>query len=346
MKNPSLRFFVPILLGAALAAAPLTLTDEAENYRQLQAMPRERRVALLKNLDLFDKLDSSEQTKIRKLNAEIATKDPVNQTSYRLLMRRYQLWVSSLSKEQQEALRAADDPDARIKLAVEYRKKELQAVSSAHRIHGVRSGYYGLKAPSDAAFLLRIWQKMNAAQKVMAEKQDGQGKLEHEIRETNRRLLLIKPNSFHEEDLAPYKSRIDADDDFKRHIGILKPKGESEKTKKPDQAATKAEEQRVRTEQVFAQFLYFEDPAHKPRPVSQQNLEKFSAFCPDWFHSMLDPLSADDARNYLTIVYRQIFPDLLEINSNDWKPAKEKVTVAPGSPRPSAPKRSTSQVPL
>jgi hypothetical protein len=55
---------------------------------------------------------------------------------------------------------------------------------------------------------------------------------------------------------------------------------------------------------------------------------------------MIDPLSADDARNYLTIVYRLLFPEGSEIN-DDWKPSRAKAPIAPGASRPTQ-KRSGS----
>ena len=65
-------------------------------------MPRERRVALSENLERFDKLNPAEQAAIRKLDAEIARKDPVEQARYRSLLRRYHLWVNSLTDEEQK----------------------------------------------------------------------------------------------------------------------------------------------------------------------------------------------------------------------------------------------------
>jgi Protein of unknown function (DUF3106) len=339
MKKSSLRFFGPVLLGAAaLAASPVSLTDETENYRQLQAMPRERRVVLLENLERFDKLGPAEQEKIRKLNAQIASINPDEQPKYRSLMRRYQLWVSGLTEEQKETLRGTDDPEARFKLAIEYRKKELQAGSSAQRILGIRSGYFGLMPPIETANLLRVWNKLTQAQRAEVERQALKGHLESEIRS----LANVVGVQFHhlpniEE--KKYDAILDGNEEFKKQLGHFAKRVE---VKKNDAAKAKGEHPQTRFEFHFTEFRYFED--HKPKPVLQTNLEKFSAWCPAWFHSMIDPLSADDARNYLTLVYRQIFPEPSEITA-EWKPAKEKSAAIPGAPRPT-PKRSGPQPPL
>jgi hypothetical protein len=342
MYKSHFRFFLPILVGlAAFAASPVSQTDEAENYRQLQSMPLERRVVLLENLQAFDKLGATEQAKIRKLNAEIAGKRPDEQPKYRSLMRRYELWVSGLTYEQRETLRATEDPQARFTLALEYRKKELQAGTSAQRVHGIRSGYFGIKPPFEMAFLLRIWKAMDSAKKARVEqKSEKGGHLETELRAMARE-VGVQNHPFPNAEEKKYDATLDKNNEFKTQLGpyarrteILRKKEELEKAK--------LEHPQTHFEIRYTEFLYFED--HKPKPVSQQNLEKFLAWCPNWFHSMLDPLSADDARNYLTIIYRLIFPEPSEITA-DWKPTREKSVVLPGAARPPQ-KRSGPQPPL
>jgi hypothetical protein len=317
-----------VALGlAALAASPLSRNDEDENYRQLQAMPRERRAALLEDLERFDKLPQDEQAKIRKLNDVIAGKDPVDQLRYRSLMRRYQLWVHGLSKEDQEALRTTDDADARFNLAVKFRKAELQS-GSAQRIFGIRTGYYGLEAPYEAAQLLRIWHTMDKAERYQLENRQGKTQFANEIREYGRQ-HHTPSHPFPAAEDKKYDEILNTDE-FRAQLRNFADRTEIP-SKKDEAAKGKAEQPRTRFRLHFAEFLYFED--HKPKPVSQQNLEKFSNFCPNWFHTMIDPLSADDARNYLTIIYRLIFTDTGEITA-DWKPAREKATTVPGSARP------------
>src|SRR6185312_14845539 len=123
-------------------------------------------------------------------------------------------------------------------------------------------------------------------------------------------------------------------ENFKRQLGQFAKRVDAF-PKKAENAHAKGETPQKRFEFRFTEFLYFED--HKPKPVSQQNLERFSAACPGWLHAMLDPLSPDDARTYLTILYRLIYTDIAEIPA-DTKPAKSSTTPNPGLSRPGSKK--------
>jgi hypothetical protein len=332
-----------LLILLAIAAAPPSLTDETENYRLLQAMPRERRLALLENLARFDRLSPVEQAKIRKLNNEIATKNADDQRRYRSMMRRYELWVNSLTTEQQEELQGIEDPEARFNMALKYRKQEQKSGSASQRIFGIRTGYFNLMGPFEAAQALRIWQTLTPAERYALENRDGQVHYGSELREYNKKNPRVKAHPFPIADERHYDAILDGNAEFKKQMGSYSRRMDIP-SKKDDNGKAKAEPSGTRFELRFAEFLYFEDPTHKPKPVSQANLEKFSNFCPNWFHAMIDPLSAEDSRNYLTIVYRLIFPEGTEITA-DWKPSKEKTAVAPGTPRPT-PKRNGSAAPL
>jgi hypothetical protein len=189
------------------------------------------------------------------------------------------------------------------------------------------------------AYLLKIWKVMTLAQKEIIERKSEKGHLEDEIRAMARE-VGVQHKPFPNAEEKKYDTALDKNEDFKKQLGPFAKRIPLQR-KKDETDKAKPEHTQTRFDLRVTEFLYFED--HKPRPVSQQNLEKFSAWCPNWFHSMLDPLSADDARNYLTIVYRLIFPDS-EITA-EWKPAREKSNVIPGGPRPT-PKRSGPQPPL
>ncbi len=106
-------------------------------------MPRERRIALSENLERFDKLDPAEQAAIRKLDAEIARKDPVEQARYRALLRRYHLWVNGLTEEQKAQLKEATGTEERFNLATEVPaerdgKRDARAQGLRHPHRGFR----------------------------------------------------------------------------------------------------------------------------------------------------------------------------------------------------------------
>ena len=310
--------FAPLLLGlAALAASPADVSDEADNYRRLQAMPRERRVALAENLEQFDKLPPAEQAAIRKLDAEIAKKDVVEQARYRALLRRYHLWANGLTAEQKQALNEAGSTESRFNLARKFRLKELGNAPASPRISGIRTGDYGLIGPYEAANLLRIWAKLLPPKKSEIARLQERGRLFAEIK-AQQKPSSVPFQHFPVADERFYDARLEADEPFKKLLGQWARRIDAP-PKKADAALTKAELAQKRFEHPFAQFLYFED--HKPKPVSQKNLERFSESCPSWFHEMLDPLSADDSRAYLTIVYRLLYPEPAEMPGEP-KPAK------------------------
>jgi hypothetical protein len=323
------RRLVPALVFAlgSLVSPVSAMADEAENYQLLQDMPRERRVALAENLERFDKLDRAEQAAIRKLDAEIARKDPVDQARYRALLRRYHLWVNGLTDEQKKELREAQTPEARFAKARQFRAKDDQASLSGPRLAGIRTGDYGLVAPFEAAHLLRIWNKLDPAKKAEIEKQRGRGRLFAAIRD-EAKTAGVRFVPFPADDETVYIARVEGDSELKQLFGPFS-KGTDSAQKKNDAAQKKVEAPKKWFERPFAEFLYFEE--HRPWAVAQKDLERFSAACPAWLHTMTDPLSPDDARQYLTILYRLLYPHPGEM------PAESKPTKAPASD-PAAPK--------
>jgi hypothetical protein len=303
------------LLGlAALAGSPATLGDESDNLRQLLAMPRERRIALSDNLERFDKLDPAERDAIRKLDAEIARSNPVEQARYRSLLRRYHLWVNGLTEEQRDKLKAAGGPEARYNLASNFRLKEKGTGSASPSVSGIRTGSFGIMGPHEVAYLLRIWKLITPLRKSEIEKEEPRKRIQSILAQHREKGVANQP--FPEAEEKHYHAQIVGDPTLKR----LLPSPPLAK-----KAAPKPDERRL------AEFLYFEE--HKPKAVLQANLERFSASCPNWLLEMLDPLSPDDARAYLTIVYRLLYPEPGEIPA-DVKPAKTATPPKPGAEKP------------
>ncbi len=332
-RSPLLPASLVIVL-AALAASPAGLSDEAENYRRLQAMPRERRVALAETLERFDKLPPDEQAAIRKIDSEIGRRDEVERARYRALLRRYHLWVNGLTGEQKQALAEAGSTEARFNLARKFRLKELENAPSSPRVSGIRTGDYGMIGPYEAANMLRIWAKLSDAKKSEIERRQERGRIFAEIK-AQQKAANVPFQRFPLADEKFYDARIESDEAFRRLFGLG---GRRPDAAKKGDAEAKAETAQKKAEHPFAEFLYFED--HKPKAVSQKNLERFSASGPAWFHAMLDPLSADDARAYLTIVYRLLYPEPGEM------PVQSKPSGPAPAPSRPAPKRSGTASPL
>ncbi len=291
-------------------------------------MPRERRLALAENLERFDKLDRAEQAAIRKLDAEIARKDPVEQARYRALLRRYHLWVIGLTDDQKRELREAPTSEARFATARKFRAKDAQTSLSVPRLGGIRTGDFGLLGPFEAAHLLKVWNKLLPARKAEIEKQHERGRLFTAIR-AEAKSVGVRREPFPAEDEAVLIPRIEGDADLKQIFGPFA-KGSDAPPRKNEAAQKKAETAKKWLEHPFAEFLYFEE--HRPPAVSQKDLERFSAACPAWLHSMTDPLSPEDARQYLTILYRRLYPHPGEMPT-DQKPPQSPAK-GPVAPKP------------
>ena len=298
-------------LVALVAAAPSGFSDEAENYRRLQSMPVERRADLAENLARFDRLDPKEQAGLRKLDADLSRKDPVDQAKYRAILRRYHLWVNGLTDEQKAKLAAASGPAERFEVARKIRVAEGVQSRKGPRLSGIRIGNYALDNPTEAAFLLRIWEKLTPAEQAEIAKRSGR-QLRDQIRNHRSAVHITRDHALLSEESA-YTARLEADPDYRAFLaGTVKRMAETTQkkaetaTRKNEAAARKAGDPLRRMEQPYAAFLYFED--HPSKPIPPGNLDRFVASLPAWFLAMLDPLTAEDARDYLTVVYRQLYP--------------------------------------
>ena len=194
--------------------------------------------------------------------------------------------------------------------------------------------------------MLRIWEKLTPLKKAELEKKRNRADFRAEIT-LEARTLNLTQKPFPRDEEKIYDARIEGDAEFKQFLYPLYPalRQLENSAKKSDEAQKKADSAvKKRVERPFAEFLYFED--HKPKPVSQRNIERFLTSCPAWFQAMLDPLSADDARAYLTIVYRLLYPESTEMPA-EAKPAK---AATPPGPTPSsagqAPKKSKPAAPF
>lgn len=335
-RRPTAAAFL-LALASVIAPDPAR-ADEAENSRRLQAMPRERRVALAENLERFDKLDATERAAIRKIDAAIAARDPVDQARYRTVLRRYHLWANGLTDDQKRDLKAAETPEARFALARKFRSKAVPAGGPGPRIAGIRTGNFGLVGPYEAAHMLKVWNKLTPARKAEIEKQQERGRLFAAIRAESRP-SGVKFEPFPAADDSSYAARLEGDPSFKPLLGPMV-RWPDPTVKKVDPAQKKAENPQRRFEHPLAEFLYFDD--HRPRPVAQKDLERFASACPEWLHAMTDPLSPDDARDYLTIIYRLLYPHPSEI------PPVPKAAKAPSNPTAGpkpVPKQPTSSDP-
>ncbi|WP_435005448.1 hypothetical protein P12x_003317 [Tundrisphaera lichenicola] len=312
--------------------------DETENYQRLQSMPRERRAVLAENLDRFDKLDRAEQASIQKLDARLASMDPVDQARYRAVLRRYHQFVEGLTADQKQRLRDAPDPEARLALARQFRQNGPQGRDPRAMLSGLRAGEIGLLGPFEVAHLMKVWNKLTPARKNEIEKQ-GERSRTFDAIWNEARSSGVRFDPFPPDDEAAYSARLEADPDLKPLLSVTG-RGPELPIRKAISLPKRPELLWRRSEHQMAEFLYFQE--HRPHPVLQKNLERFASASPAWLRTMIDPLTADNARDYLTILYRLLypFPEEMPVLKVSAKPA-----VSPVGPR-TAPGKATNAGPF
>jgi len=330
------RLMVPVFVGmVGLVGALPGTPDEGEAHRRLEAMPRERRLALAGNLERFDKLGPAEQAAIRRLDAELAKEDPVDRGRYRDVLRRYHLWFNGLTDAQKRKLQEAESDDARFNLATQFRRDEMaRKPYPGPRISGIRTGDLGLIGPFEAAHLLRIWQKLPDHIKADLSKRPG-ARLRRDL-DAQGKTYGVDPERLSPLDEARYDEVLNKDSEFK---GLLGPWAYRVATKKAAELSRNGEAGPKRFLSAYPAFLYFEE--HAPIPVRPENLAKFAASCPPWLMATLDPLSPDDARHYLTTLYRLVYPIPNEIESPSDKAKGDSKPPSPAKVGPKPPAKKT-----
>lgn len=293
----------PVLLGSAALLVAAGAADEALNRRLLETLPLDRRASLAENLERFDRLDPAERAAIRRLDESIAASEPVDRSRYQTLLQRYHLWFQGLPEEQRAALLGIGDLDERFRRAQAIRQAELSGPRrEGPRIAKIRIGEYGVLGPFEAAFLIKVWGKLSPQRQAEIARKPPARIREDLKAEAGAAGVQLDQLPANQE--RSYAAKLAQDDEFRPLLDSVIRRVE-QAIRKGD-ATRKADNAQKRFEHPYAEFLYFDE--HRPRPVAPELLERFAESCPDWFHGMTDSLSADDARDYCTLVYRLIYP--------------------------------------
>ena len=326
------RLWTVILWSTGLIIGAVCLGDDLQNRLLLETLPRNRRETLAANLAQFDRLEPEEQASIRRLDATIASTDPIEQARFLALLHHYHLWFQGLTDDQRSQLLAITNLDERFQLARKFRLADNAGPKrDGIRIAGIRTGEFGLIGPIKAAQWLKVWHDLTPEKRAVLAKYPPM-KLREELT-LAAKSLKVRVDRFPTDQEKVYTEKLEADPEFQpiiepmlRKVEQLLRKGDLEK--RVDNAQKKFEH-------PLAEFRYFDD--HRPKPVDPAKLERFAAWCPEWFHLMTDSLSAEDAREFYTILYRLI-PTVAE-NIEPDKPSK--TPPAPAS-RPTAGPKPTS----
>jgi hypothetical protein len=366
---------LPTLIVMMALLAPVAHADDGDNWKRLEAMPRDRRVNLSATLERFDSLPSDEKAAIRELDAAVAKLDPVKQARYHVLLRRYHVWVKHLNDEQKRQLAKVDSIDARLKLVESWRKAEREADTraKANLVFGVQPGDLGSLPPFEMANLLRIWFALDAneqeriasivpiARQIEELRKIGwknripqprfapsiEDKLVARIeKDQEHSVKAVFPNIYYqrEKQQSTYDNAMKQfDKDTIEYEKWQKDKaaGKTKENEKPKVKPTPPTKPQVQGGPIhyLAESLYFTD--NPPAYVSEANLLRFEAQIPSWLRALLDPLPPEDARRRLKILYRQIHP-----NGDIPPPPKAEPAKPKEPPKPPTPKAGGSTVPL
>jgi hypothetical protein len=352
--------------------APVAHADDGDNWKRLEAMPRDRRVNLSATLERYDALPSDEKAAIRELDAAVAKLDPVKQARYHVLLRRYHVWVKHLNDDQRKRLAKVESIDARLKLVESWRKaeKEADTRAKANLVFGVQPGELGALPPFEMANLLRVWSSLDEKEWARISAIAPISKQIDELTKVGRRnnipmprfapsiedrlvedrlvtriekdpqhsVRAVFPNFYYQRERVQKKY----DDDMEQYKKDLKawenPTKDRPKPKAQPQPPTKPQVQGGPIH-YLAESLYFID--NPPAYVSEANLLRFEAEVPVWLRALLDPLPPDDARRRLKVLFRQIHP-VGEIPP----PPKAEPAKSKEPPRPPSSRAGGSTVPL
>ncbi len=322
--------------------------QDPQNWKRLESMPSEQRHALAQSLNDFDLLPPEDQTRVRELDAELAKLDPATQARYLAVMKRYHVWVQTLSEPQKAELDKAGSFDAKLTLVEKWKKAERHASphGTTNLVLGVYPGDLGVIGPFELANPIKVWLHLDEKERARIEAITPVRTQIVELMRVGRQMGLAGLRRFPLSEEEKYRDRFETMEQAKSVFpGLAKRVDPKAEVKKVD---TKAEAKKgqfaVLQDRVHhvAESLYFMD--HPPAPVTREHLAAFEAELPPWFRASIDPLSAEDARRRLTIIYRQIYEP-----PNEFKPTEKKSSVpakAQEKPKVVPPKSSGTSVPL
>ena len=317
------------LLLAGLWPAAVARGDEAENAGRLRAMPRERREALLKNLDAFDALDRDEQAALRRLDEQLAACAPADRERYLAVAHRYHLWLQTLTEEQRRALRAAP-AEERTALVARYRAEQRKGEPVPRPGDWLQVSTLSPMNLEESARQLAIWFELDPqARRQVAQVKGKEERLQRLQELARSQHAGFRAQRIRREFLAEAQTALRDLQGQAKRLESLKGAAVAKNLAK---AAPKAD--RLHR---LVEYRYLR--GHRPAPVAAEDLALFEASMAPWVRESLDLLPPEATRLRLQVLYRLVFPPGEEIPRPKPKEAGAKAAPAPkqGPPRPGAP---------
>ncbi|WP_406701305.1 hypothetical protein V5E97_26570 [Singulisphaera sp. Ch08] len=319
---PGRRLAPHLLIGLALTI--LAGAGEDENWQRLRSMPREQRVILAEKIREFDRLDRHEKAAIRTLDEKLATLPPLERANYHAVLRRYHLWLQTLSENERTQLLEAKAPKDKLALIAKLRDKQGQDVDQAPTYLLFQLADLRGRSPFEVAQMLRFWFTLTPVERAEIEKLGPRDRM--------KRLLELSRQA----KIGP--------------LPQLTPKEEAETAKQLDaklqakgwlrnQLNKDSEKQAIDRRRLVNNYYFVANP---PKPVSAANLLRFETAMPSWIRTTFDHLAPEEARRRLTILYRLIYRDGKEIPASGPGPdAPAREAVKPVKPPVTTPTPST-----
>ena len=288
-----------LITGQSANLAVGGLLDDA-NWDRLRSMSRDQRQFLAEKLKEFDGLPRDEQQTIRKLDGELQKLPRQNREEAYSVVRRYHLWLSTLSETDRNEVNALA-PEQKMERIRALRKQQTLAPSDYPS--DLHPSVFGLNSPYDVANQIKTWLALTPERKtsLMTLKESDRGRKLNEYRQE----LKIPP--------VPKPTPTAADEQFAaERWKTFRNQYNFPALKKFDDPANKEfQEKKARRLRGIAESRVFE--GRTVEKARTDRLLEFAFQMPPWIRALFDRLSPDLARQQLTLLYRLVFPAPEEI---------------------------------
>lgn len=326
--------FTLTLLGTLSLPGAVPSSNAPDNWERLRTMPPELRNHLADQLKAFNLLDRDEQEAVRTLDRKVASEPDEDRATDYAVLRRYHLWLQTLTEAQRAEL-SATPPSKRFalvtKILAERKGNDPTESSFYHYVD-----FNGV-SPFELAQRIEVWLKLSDVQKAKVAKllePDRHRRMGQYVRE------MKIPHQ------RPTPSEIEALYDRALESGRFPYLKKTEEARKQAKQNSKEAEKQTRIKHRFVDNYYFVE--HPPAKVNPDKLLQFDRALPFWIRGGLDPLSPDEARRRLTVLYRLVYPhgEMPDVVKSA-APATSDRPASPGPSRPPAtPKRAGNPSPF
>lgn len=303
---PGRRLAPHLVIGLALSLLAGAGADEDENWQRLRSMPREQRVVLDKKIREFDSLNRDEKAAVRALDDKLGALPAAERSNYRAVLRRYHLWLQTLSDDQRAQLTGAATHKEKLALMARFRDEQGGGTDSGSTALLFQLADLHGRSPFEVAQMLQFWFALGP---------DGRSEIDKlGVRDRMKRLFELSQKAKHGP--IPQLSKKDEATTSEQLDKSLQTKGWLRNQLKKD-----SESQAIDRRRLVNNYYFVANP---PKPVTSANLLRFETAMPAWIRMTFDHLTPEEARRRLTILYRLIYP------------AGEIPAAGPGKPAPAA----------